>query len=162
MVRNPFNVDIMTVDKELREELIDLQNDHNCKDNYNAERLEVFWFQKTLANPRLRNIAIIFFSPLSAGIFNLSSYKNKASLKVIKSGIGFAISTRKKHQPPYRHDGEKTAVAAMSSAVCPFFLSQYNVFYKGIHRRKLLILKCLFSIILYLCSLSHTSILRPI
>uniref|UniRef100_A0A8D8Z4H1 Uncharacterized protein n=2 Tax=Cacopsylla melanoneura TaxID=428564 RepID=A0A8D8Z4H1_9HEMI len=46
MIRNPFIVDVMTVPDDIQEELIELQNDTSCKDNFTGGNLEVFWCKK--------------------------------------------------------------------------------------------------------------------
>lgn len=58
IVRNPFNVDITTVPDNIQEELIELQNDSNCKDNFTFPNLEEFWCKYALAYPTLRDMAM--------------------------------------------------------------------------------------------------------
>lgn len=43
MVLNPFHVEETLISDDVQEELIELQNDSNCKDNFSSQKLEEFW-----------------------------------------------------------------------------------------------------------------------
>ncbi|XP_022823722.1 SCAN domain-containing protein 3-like [Spodoptera litura] len=61
MIRNPFSTDASEVTEEIQEELIELQNDRNCKDAFESNSLESFWCKKALSYTKLREIALRYF-----------------------------------------------------------------------------------------------------
>ncbi|KAL4143631.1 hypothetical protein QTP88_005943 [Uroleucon formosanum] len=59
MIRNPFIVKVDEVDDDIQEDLIELQNDRNCKDTFESSmNIEEFWCKKAITYPKLREIAL--------------------------------------------------------------------------------------------------------
>lgn len=54
LIRNPFSTDAGEVTEEIQEELIELQNDRNCKDAFESNSLESFWCKKAISYVKLR------------------------------------------------------------------------------------------------------------
>ena len=57
LIHNSFNTDASEVTEAIQEDLIDLQNDRNCKDAFESNSLESFWCQKAISY-KLREIAL--------------------------------------------------------------------------------------------------------
>lgn len=59
MIRNPFIVKAGELPDEIQEELIELQNDSNCKDIFEAGiNLDEFWCKRAISYPMLRETAL--------------------------------------------------------------------------------------------------------
>ncbi|XP_029341033.1 protein FAM200A-like [Acyrthosiphon pisum] len=55
----PFYVKVDEVDDDIQEDLIELQNDRNCKDTFESSmNIEEFWCKKAITYPKLREIAL--------------------------------------------------------------------------------------------------------
>jgi len=61
MIRDPFIVKIDVVPDNNQEDLIELQNDRNCKNTFvSGMNIEEFWCEKAITCPTLREIAFRF------------------------------------------------------------------------------------------------------
>jgi hypothetical protein len=84
MIRNPFIIKINEVSDNNQENLIELQNDRNCKDTFESGmNIEEFCCKKTIAYPKLREIALRYLVMFSTtylceqGFSGLLYIKNK-------------------------------------------------------------------------------------
>jgi len=58
MIRNTFIVKVDEVADDIQEDLIELQNDRNCKDTFKSSiNIEEFWCKKSITYPKFREIA---------------------------------------------------------------------------------------------------------
>lgn len=84
LIRNPFITDAGEVSEGIQEELIELQNDRNCKDAFESNSLESFWCKKAISYTKIREIALRYFMVFSTtylceqGFSALLVIKNKA------------------------------------------------------------------------------------
>uniref|UniRef100_A0A2S2PYP3 Transposon-derived Buster3 transposase-like protein n=1 Tax=Sipha flava TaxID=143950 RepID=A0A2S2PYP3_9HEMI len=84
MIRNPFIIKINEVPDNNQEDLIELQNDRNCKDTFESGmNIEEFWCKKAITYPKLREIALRYLVMFSTtylceqGFSGLLYIKNK-------------------------------------------------------------------------------------
>ena len=105
MIRNPFNIDVNELPDEIQEELIELQNDSNCKENFKYDDLEHFWGQIALPYPLLRNIALKHLSLFSTtylceqGFSNLLTIKSKSRNRLTEPGNDLRVAIAKSISP---------------------------------------------------------------
>lgn len=84
LIRNPFNTNASEVNEEIQEELIELQNDRNCKDAYESNSLENFWCKNAISYPKIREVALRYLTLFSTtylceqGFSTLLIIKNKS------------------------------------------------------------------------------------
>jgi hypothetical protein len=79
-IRNPFSVNVEELPDEIQEEVIELQNDSNCKDTFESGiNLQNFWCQKAISyNNALRHFVMFSTTYLCGeGFYNLLLIKNK-------------------------------------------------------------------------------------
>jgi len=84
LIRNPFTVEVNNVQEEMKEELIDLQNDSHLKSSFEySTNLEDFWCKKAMGYPNIRQTALSFLMVFPTtylceqGFSSLFSIKNK-------------------------------------------------------------------------------------
>lgn len=66
LIRNPFIINVSEVPDEIQEEVIEMQHDTNLKDSFESGiSLEVFWCQKAISLPKLRDIALRYLTLFS-------------------------------------------------------------------------------------------------
>jgi len=83
-IRNPFIVKVNELPDDIQEDVIELQNDRNCKDMFESGlNIEKFWCKKAIAYANLRKIAIRYLVIFSTtylgeqGFSGLMCIKNK-------------------------------------------------------------------------------------
>uniref|UniRef100_A0A8D9EX81 SCAN domain-containing protein 3 n=1 Tax=Cacopsylla melanoneura TaxID=428564 RepID=A0A8D9EX81_9HEMI len=105
MICNPFIVDVMTVPDDIQEELIELQNDTSCKDNFTGGNLEEFWCKKALAYPKIRNMAVRLLTLFSTtylceqGFSNVLAIKTKQRSKLVNPEFDLRLALVKNITP---------------------------------------------------------------
>lgn len=105
MVRNPFGVDVTTVPDEYQEELIDLQNDRNCKDNFSFSKLEEFWCTFAVSYTKIRNVSLKLLTVFSTtylceqGFSNVVAIKTKQRSKLMNPEFDLRLAITKSISP---------------------------------------------------------------
>ena len=56
LIRNLFGTNAGEVPEEIQEQLIELQNDRNCKDAFESGSLGQFWCNKAISYTKIREI----------------------------------------------------------------------------------------------------------
>lgn len=93
-------MDAGEVPEEIQEELIEIQNDRNCKDAFESHSLEKFWCKKAISYTKIREIGLRHFMVFSTtylceqGFSALLVIKNKARNRLkVSDDLRIALST---------------------------------------------------------------------